>query len=234
MIYCFDIDGTICTSVENSDYESAMPIEIMKTTINNLYESGNTIKFFTARGCVSGKDWTEVTKRQLDSWGFKYHELIMNKKPHADCFVDDRGIDVNSWISKQNQISGLIAGAFDLIHPGYIKMFEDAKTVCNHLIVALHADPSLDRNNKLTPINSVEDRKVILSAIKFIDEIVVYETEQDLENLIKSRKPNYRILGTDYANKKITGEDPDVQIYYHKRDHDWSYTKFRNQIRDRT
>ena len=80
MIYCFDIDGTVCTSVENSKYHEAEVIPVMLNLINELYDQGHTIKFMTARGCVSGIDWTDITTRQLDDWGFKYHELIMNKK----------------------------------------------------------------------------------------------------------------------------------------------------------
>lgn len=234
MIYCFDIDGTVCTSVENSKYHEAEVIPVMLNLINELYDQGHTIKFMTARGCVSGIDWTDITTRQLDDWGFKYHELIMNKKPHADFFVDDKGVAVDDWVSQQNRVVGFLAGTFDLIHPGYIKMFEDAKTICNHLIVALHADPSIERECKFKPINSVEDRKLILSSIKYIDDIVVYQTEQELEILIKDIKPNYRILGSDYIGNKITGNDPNVKIYYHERNHNWSYSDFRKTIKENT
>jgi histidinol phosphatase-like enzyme len=97
MIYCFDIDGTICSSVKNSDYASAIPYEDVIKKINYLYDKGNKIIFMTARGSVSKKDWTEFTERQLSSWGVKYHELITNKKPHADFFIDDKAINVEDW-----------------------------------------------------------------------------------------------------------------------------------------
>ena len=97
MIYCFDIDGTICTSVENSQYELAEPFEDMVKAIRDLYNSGHTIKIITARGSVSGKDWGEFTAIQLEKWGIKYHELIMYKKPHADIFVDDKAMNVSSF-----------------------------------------------------------------------------------------------------------------------------------------
>ncbi len=234
MIYCFDIDGTICSLVENSEYDNAEVISVMRTTINRLYDEGHVIKFMTARGCVSGVDWSDLTQRQLGQWGFKYHELIMNKKPHADLFIDDRGVDVNTWIKNQDKVTGFLAGTFDLIHPGYIKMFEDAKTICNHLIVALHVDPSKEREHKYKPINTIEDRKLILSSIKYVDEIVVYSDEHELDELIKKLKPNYRILGSDYIDKEITGNHPEVEIYYHNRNHDWSYSSFRKKVKENT
>ena len=92
MIYCFDVDGTICTITEDKDYSKALPIEGRIERINNLYDSGNTIIFHTARGFVTRKDWYEVTKRQLDEWNVKYHKLYMNK-PNADLYIDDKGVE---------------------------------------------------------------------------------------------------------------------------------------------
>lgn len=89
-VYCFDIDGTICTNT-NGDYEQAKPIEKIIEKINNLYKEGHTIIIFTARGATTGIDWKETTEYQLHSWGVCYHELLMGK-PHADVFVDDKAI----------------------------------------------------------------------------------------------------------------------------------------------
>ncbi len=94
--YVFDIDGTICTNT-NGEYEDAIPFQEIVDKINQLYESGNTIKMMTARGSTTGIDWTDLTERQLNEWGVNYHELIMNKKPHADVFVDDKAINVSSF-----------------------------------------------------------------------------------------------------------------------------------------
>jgi len=96
MIYCFDIDGTLCDT-PNDDYEAARPNYEMIKSVNRLYEHEHYIKIFTARGSQSGKDWTEITTRQLDSWGVKYHELIMNRKPHYDLLIDDKAINVEDW-----------------------------------------------------------------------------------------------------------------------------------------
>ena len=95
-IYVFDIDGTICTNT-NGDYEKATPFQEIIDKINKLYSNGNTIKMMTARGSTTGKDWTNLTEKQLQDWGVNYHELIMNKKPHADVFVDDKAINVSSF-----------------------------------------------------------------------------------------------------------------------------------------
>ena len=97
MIYCFDIDGTICSSVTDSKYHLAEPFEDCINEINRLYRSGNRIIMMTARGSVSKKDWTELTLKQLNDWGVNYHELIMHKKPNADFFIDDKAINAADW-----------------------------------------------------------------------------------------------------------------------------------------
>lgn len=89
MKYCFDIDGTICRT-EDGQYETSVPIPERIQKINTLFDKGNIILFFTARGTTTGIDWTELTEGQLKSWGAKYHRLILGK-PEADVYVDDRG-----------------------------------------------------------------------------------------------------------------------------------------------
>ena len=97
MIYCFDIDGTLCNT-EGADYENSTPIPEMIESANRLYAEGHTIKVFTARGSVSGIDHTILTTKQLKLWGLRYHELIMNKKPHYDLLIDDKAINVEDWM----------------------------------------------------------------------------------------------------------------------------------------
>ena len=87
--YCFDLDGTLCTNTEG-DYENAQPLSSRINRVNELYESGDYILIFTARGYVTGIDWTTLTKNQLTPWGVKHHELILGK-PDADIYIDDRG-----------------------------------------------------------------------------------------------------------------------------------------------
>lgn len=125
---------------------------------------------------------------------------------------------------------GFVASSFDLMHPGYILMFQDAKNVCDYLICALQNDPTVDRPTKNKPVLTLEERKIVLSAIKYIDEIVVYNTEAELYSLLKSIKPDVRILGTDYHKKSFTGDDLDIFIHWHDRYHNWSTTSLKRRI----
>jgi glycerol-3-phosphate cytidylyltransferase len=127
---------------------------------------------------------------------------------------------------------GLIAGCFDVIHPGYIKMFQDAKKVCRHLTIALHSDPTIDRPEKNKPVQTISERKFILQSIKYVDEIVTYDTEKDLYSLLNLLELDVRILGTDYKNKSFTGDDLNIPIHFHERDHEWSSTDLKTRIKN--
>lgn len=97
MIYCFDIDGTLC-SKDNEDYNYALPYKNRIEEVNKLYEKGEKIILFTARGAATGIDWKELTKKQLKDWNVKHHELIFGK-PHADVFIDDKAQDIFNWFN---------------------------------------------------------------------------------------------------------------------------------------
>ncbi len=94
-VYCFDIDGTICTNTDGA-YEEAQPYSERIEKLNQLYDAGNEIIIFTARGSKTGINWAELTKKQLELWGVKYHELIFGK-PYADVFIDDRAVNDKDW-----------------------------------------------------------------------------------------------------------------------------------------
>jgi phosphoglycolate phosphatase-like HAD superfamily hydrolase len=96
LIYCFDLDGTLCTQTAGL-YESAIPFDNAIAAVNRLYEEGHTIIIDTARGSTSKIDWTEITRQQLSSWRLKYHLLRVGKKIHADVFVDDKAINASAW-----------------------------------------------------------------------------------------------------------------------------------------
>jgi len=233
MRYCFDIDGTLCDTPNNQkgkpDYENAQPFPFMIEQVNRLYDEGHYIIMQTARGRGSGIDHTNLTKEQLDEWGYKYHELFpMFCKPTADIFIDDKGENVENWKQNQPLIKGIIAGAFDLIHPGYIRMFKDCKMHCNHLTVALHEDPSFARPYKLTPVQSLEDRKEILRAIKYIDDIVVYQAEDTFLSYLDDY--DIRFLGDDYRDGSYTGKDKKIKIIFLDRSHNYSTTELKRKI----
>lgn len=231
LIYCFDLDGTICTNVANSMYEDALPDPVMVNEINRLYESDHTIKIMTARGSVSGIDHTELTKRQLSDWGVKYNELIMNKKPYADIYIDDRAIHIDDWKRKINPKKGIIAGAFDIIHAGYALMFKQAGERCDYLTIALHSDPSME-NGKMKPVNSVEDRRAVLLAMKYVDDVILYHTEQELHSLLASGEYDIRFLGEDYLGKTYTGPELPIEIEWVSRSHNYSTTALKRKIAD--
>jgi len=126
---------------------------------------------------------------------------------------------------------GLLAGAFDVIHPGYIATFKETKTVCTHLIVALHDDPSAERPQKMKPILSVEERKETLLSLIYVDEVRVYQTEEDLYNILKSEDLDIRFLGDDYRHASYTGDDLDIPTHFCSRDHGWSATRFKNLLK---
>ena len=127
---------------------------------------------------------------------------------------------------------GVIAGNFDVIHPGYIKMFKECKTYCKQLIVLLHIDPSIERPEKLKPILTKQERTEILTSIKFVNGIAYYTYEKELVDLIYRLNPDIRFLGDDYRGKTYTGFELDVPVHYLNRDHGWSTTKFKKLIAD--
>ena len=125
---------------------------------------------------------------------------------------------------------GVIAGNFDVIHPGYIYMFNECKEHCDILLLLLHEDPSIERMEKIKPILSLNERIMILSSMKQIDKIITYKTEADLYNILKEKQIDIRFLGDDYKDKAFTGDDLDIPIHYLDRSHDWSTTKFKKMI----
>ena len=129
-------------------------------------------------------------------------------------------------------IKGVIAGNFDVIHPGYINAFKECKKKCDHFTVLLHSDPSIERPNKLKPILSLNERIEVLSSIRYIDDIKVYTYEKDLIKLLENNKFNIRFLGDDYIGKSFTGIELKIDIHYLPRDHGWSTTKFKKLIAD--
>jgi len=127
-------------------------------------------------------------------------------------------------------IRGFIAGAFDVIHPGYIQMLKEAKQCCDFLTVGLHEDPEV--NGKLKPILSVDERIEILYSIKYIDQVIPYKGEEGLIELLKDLDPTVRFLGDDYKGKTVTGDYLAIPICYLDRSHGWSTTKFKTLIHD--
>ena len=130
---------------------------------------------------------------------------------------------------------GITFSTFDLLHAGHVKMLEEAKRQCNHLIVGLQLDPSLDRSDKNSPSQTIIERYIQLKGCKHIDEIIPYVSEQDLEDILRSFKIDVRIIGEEYKEKDFTGKDycikKGIEIYYNKRDHRFSSSGLRKQVK---
>ena len=125
---------------------------------------------------------------------------------------------------------GVIAGNFDVLHPGYIAMFKEMKENCSCLIVLLHTDPSIERPDKHTPILSSKERKEMLESIKYVDDVIRYTYEEQLLDLLKMGEFDIRFLGDDYRNKPFTGDNLNIHIHYLDRKHGWSTTKFKELL----
>ena len=131
---------------------------------------------------------------------------------------------------------GFTCSTFDLLHAGHITMLEEAKHHCDYLIVGLQNDPTEDRPEKNKPVQSIVERQIQLAAVKYVDEIVIYNTEQDLLDLLLTLPIDVRVLGDEYKSKDFTGKDiakhRGCKIIYNGRDHSFSSTSLRKRVRD--
>jgi len=138
-------------------------------------------------------------------------------------------------MNPKNHKVGITFSTFDLLHAGHIKMLEEAKQQCNYLIVGLQLDPSINRKEKNAPSQSIIERYIQLKGCKYIDEVVPYVSEQDLEDILQSFKLDVRIIGEEYRKKDFTGKlyckEKGIEIYYNKRDHRFSSSELRNQVK---
>ena len=126
---------------------------------------------------------------------------------------------------------GITFGAFDLFHAGHILMLEEAKTVCDYLIVAIQSDPSLDREAKNSPVQSVEEREIQVSACRYVDEVIIYDREADLLEILDTFSWDVRILGDEYQNKDFTGREKYLdKCYFNKRPHNFSTSELRERV----
>ena len=131
---------------------------------------------------------------------------------------------------------GFTCSTFDLLHAGHVVMLEEAKRHCDYLIVGLQNDPTEDRPEKNKPIQSIVERQIQLSAIKYVDEIVVYNTEADLEDLLLTLPINIKVMGEEYKNKEFTGKqickNRGIKVIYNGRDHSFSSTSLRKRVNE--
>ena len=130
----------------------------------------------------------------------------------------------------KNKIVGITFGSFDLCHYGHALMFEECKEYCDYLIVGVQSDPSIDRPEKNSPIQSHKERLGIVSSIKFVDEVKPYDTESDLIKVLKEVNPDVRILGADHQGTEFTGHELDIKCVFNSRDHGYSTSELRRRV----
>jgi glycerol-3-phosphate cytidylyltransferase len=130
---------------------------------------------------------------------------------------------------------GITFSTFDLLHAGHIAMLAEAKNHCDYLIAGLQTDPTIDRpDSKNPPVQSIVERQIQLSATRFVDEIVVYQTEKDLEDILLTLPIDVRILGVEYEDKDFTGRkiciERGIELVFNKRDHSFSSSSLRKRV----
>jgi len=138
---------------------------------------------------------------------------------------------------KELKIVGITASTFDLFHAGHVKMLEEAKQHCDYLIIALQTDPTIDRPEKNKPVQSIVERYIQVDGCKWVDEIIPYATEKDLEDILASFKIDVRILGEEYREKEFTGRqicnNRGIELIFNKRDHSFSSSELRKRVAER-
>jgi len=131
---------------------------------------------------------------------------------------------------------GFTCSTFDLLHAGHIQMLREAKDQCDYLICGLQVDPSLDRPEKNSPVQSIVERYTQLNAVKYVDEIIPYCTERDLEDILEMYDIDIRIIGSEYKDSKFTGRaicaKRDIDLYFNSRDHRFSSSDLRKRVCD--
>ena len=127
---------------------------------------------------------------------------------------------------------GILAGSFDIIHPGYVKLFKEFNDACEYQFILLQDDPTIERPTKLKPILTIDERIDIITPFLDCCFFMTYNTEQELLQLIKSLNPCIRLLGTDYQDKYYTGKELDIPVKWVERSHGWSTTKYKQAIAD--
>lgn len=211
MRYAFDIDNTLLHTI-GSEYKNSTPIQHRIDRVNQLFEQGHTIYLFTARGMSSGVDHRDLTEEQMCRFGVKHHRLIMGK-PDVDLFVDDKAISVNEW-DKQNSCSDRPViwtnGCYDILHVGHITLFEHCcglATSCGgRFVVGIDSDRRVrEMKGSNRPINTQYDRTKMLLSLKGVDEVYIYDTAEELNDIVRSLTPMVMVIGDDYKDKMVIG-----------------------------
>lgn len=136
------------------------------------------------------------------------------------------------FVDRGEAVLGFTCGAMDLLHPGHLRMLKECQEKCDFLVVGLQTDPSIDRPEKHKPVETLEERMERLDACKYVDDIIVYETEEQLVKLLKFVNPDIRFIGADWVGKKYTGWDLPIKVIFNSRTHSYSSSELRQRIID--
>ena len=138
-------------------------------------------------------------------------------------------------LKKDGKKIGIVFSAFDMFHAGHIAMLSEAKNHCDYLIAGLQTDPTIDRpDTKNSPVQSIVERQIQLAACRYVDEVVVYQTEQDLVDLLLILPLDVRVLGVEYQDKEFSGQHEcyqrDIELVFNGRDHSFSSSSLRKRV----
>lgn len=137
-------------------------------------------------------------------------------------------------MERNKKIVGITCSTFDLLHAGHIIMLQECKKYCDYLVCALQSDPTIDRKEKNTPIQSLVERYIQLDAVEYVDKIIPYNTEEELETIFASLDLDVRVIGEEYKDKDFTAkricEKRGIKLIYNKRDHDFSTSSLRKRV----
>jgi glycerol-3-phosphate cytidylyltransferase len=137
-------------------------------------------------------------------------------------------------VEKKKMRVGFTCSTFDLLHAGHVQMLREAKEQCDYLLVGLQMDPSIDRAEKNAPVQSIVERYTQLKGVRYVDEIIPYQTEADLEDILGMYHIDVRVLGEEYRDKTFTGRaiclKRGIELYYNKREHRFSTSDLRKRV----
>ncbi len=203
-VFIVDIDGTICTNTYGA-YNDAIPFKNRINFINDLYDNGNIIKFFTARGSGTGIDWTEQTKKQFSHWGVKYHELIF-KKPEGDIFIDDKSFNSEIWFQEAGVIEENLTpdNKFDFID----NALENQQKIINFIIKDINIKEKIFKISESIVFSLKNEGKIMFAGNggSFADS--QHLAAEFVSRFIQNRIPLASIaLGTNSSNVSAIGND---------------------------
>lgn len=211
-----DLDNTLCSQEHSDTYAFAAPRKEVILSVNQFHRQGGFVVIHTARGMETfggdvpliEKRYRVMTENWLQNAGVEYDQLIFGK-PSGDYYVDDKGMSIEDFVDIYRPKVVFTNGCFDVLHAGHVTLLQECRKMAGagRVIVGLNSDESVRKlKGEGRPINNVEFRKTVLSALRFVDEVVVFEEDTPLE-LIKKIRPDIIVKGGDYTSYSVVGKE---------------------------